>query len=376
MKYLLTIVAILLISFPSSAQKKKKSKNQDVQKHAIMSFAKSEIDIGTIKDSDKPVTHIFRFTNTGNAPLQITKLQTTCGCTTPEYSDKPVLPGREGIIKVAYDPKGKSGRIDQSVIIVANTVPNIHILRLKGNVHHIQKKPSDVDFYPIKSGNLRFATTNIQKGEFYDIGIDSSYILDIYNESSSPVMINRIKSAGHINIIGLPTLIPGKASSKFMILYDTKQKNSQYGFVRDTFELITTDPETPVKFFTITGFLKQDFSNLTPEEFELTPRISFQSKEHNFGTVHQKESYTHEFKFVNTGKQRLYIYKMDIGCGCTATFARKKILEPGESSEVFVTYTTDNRLGFETKDIVIHTNDPTNPTVILSVRGNILKSKD
>ena len=59
-------------------------------------------DFGKIKQG-VPVTHEFTFTNSGTVPLVITNVQASCGCTTPDWSKEPVMPGGKGFIKAVTD---------------------------------------------------------------------------------------------------------------------------------------------------------------------------------------------------------------------------------------------------------------------------------
>lgn len=69
-----------------------------------ISFDKTILDYGTIKaGSDGHRT--FTVKNTGNKPLIISKVQASCGCTVPEWSQNPIMPGKTGTIKVLYDTK-------------------------------------------------------------------------------------------------------------------------------------------------------------------------------------------------------------------------------------------------------------------------------
>jgi len=61
------------------------------------------IDYGRVeKESDNGV-RAFEFVNTGDAPLIITNVQSTCGCTIPTKPKEPIMPGKTGKIEVKYN---------------------------------------------------------------------------------------------------------------------------------------------------------------------------------------------------------------------------------------------------------------------------------
>ena len=72
----------------------------DVQ--ATITFDKPEHDFGKIKEGTL-ATHEFTFTNTGKAPLVLSNVQPSCGCTTPEWSKEPIMPGGKGTVKAVFN---------------------------------------------------------------------------------------------------------------------------------------------------------------------------------------------------------------------------------------------------------------------------------
>jgi hypothetical protein len=59
------------------------------------------IDYGTITKNDSGI-RTFEFTNTGDAPLIITSIQSTSGCTVVSKPTTPILPGKSGKIEIKY----------------------------------------------------------------------------------------------------------------------------------------------------------------------------------------------------------------------------------------------------------------------------------
>lgn len=96
-------------------------------------WEKTSHDFGTIKQG-VPVSVTFKFANKGGAPLIISDVKRTCGCTTPFYTSDPILPGRTGVIKTQYNA-ASLGAFDKTVTVFTNsqTQPEIK-LRIKGTV--------------------------------------------------------------------------------------------------------------------------------------------------------------------------------------------------------------------------------------------------
>ena len=96
-------------------------------------FAEMEYDFGTINEG-QVVEHLFNFTNNGQAPLVISNITASCGCTSPDWTKTPVKPGETGFVKVVFNSAAKSGSQAPTVTIQANTNPTVTRLRMKGSV--------------------------------------------------------------------------------------------------------------------------------------------------------------------------------------------------------------------------------------------------
>lgn len=101
-------------------------------KYPVISFEKTEHDFGTIKQN-QPVETIFKFTNTGEVPLVITQVESTCGCTVPEKPAEPIAPGETGEIKVRFNGSGKN-QVSKSITIGSNTLEQKTRLTIKAFV--------------------------------------------------------------------------------------------------------------------------------------------------------------------------------------------------------------------------------------------------
>ena len=102
------------------------------KKVAIINFETEVIDYGTIAQNSDGM-RLFTFTNTGDAPLIISKVKTSCGCTVPSYSKEAILPGSEGQLEIKYDTK-KLGSFSKTITVTSNAKQGQKILKIKGNI--------------------------------------------------------------------------------------------------------------------------------------------------------------------------------------------------------------------------------------------------
>ena len=101
---------------------------------AVITFSKTSHNFGTFSDK-KPVTCVFTFTNTGDAPLIVHQALTSCGCTVASYTKEPVLPGKTGTVEVVYDGKGKfPGKMKSAITIRSNAKIRKVLLFIEGNM--------------------------------------------------------------------------------------------------------------------------------------------------------------------------------------------------------------------------------------------------
>jgi hypothetical protein len=101
-------------------------------KVAKIEFKESTIDYGEIARGSDGV-RVFEFTNTGNAPLVISNVASSCGCTIPKKPTEPVQPGETGVIEVKYDTN-RVGPIRKTVTVTSNAETPTIALKIKGKV--------------------------------------------------------------------------------------------------------------------------------------------------------------------------------------------------------------------------------------------------
>ena len=98
---------------------------------AEFKFEKETHDFGKIPLT-KPVSVEFKFTNIGDMPLIITKVETTCGCTVPTYTKTPLKKGESGVISVTYTPAGSPLPFSKSITVTSNAKTTTKVLYIKG----------------------------------------------------------------------------------------------------------------------------------------------------------------------------------------------------------------------------------------------------
>ena len=102
-------------------------------KFPVITFEEEQFDFGTI-DQGTNVEHVFKFKNTGDAPLMIVNATSSCGCTVPEYPKEAIAPGSEGQLLVKFNGSGQN-QVSKTVTITTNTKAGTETLTIKAFVN-------------------------------------------------------------------------------------------------------------------------------------------------------------------------------------------------------------------------------------------------
>ncbi len=102
-------------------------------KGPAIEFTSQVVDYGEIQKGSDGI-RIFEFINSGNQPLVISKVYSSCGCTIPKKPEAPIAPGEKGEIQVKYDTN-RVGPIRKTITVNSNAESTpIVSLKIKGTV--------------------------------------------------------------------------------------------------------------------------------------------------------------------------------------------------------------------------------------------------
>jgi hypothetical protein len=122
MKKLLALMALILgFAFQSNAQ------------GGTIKFKKEKHDFGKLSEGVQ-AAYTFEFTNTGSTPVVISNVQPSCGCTTPEWTREPIMPGKSGQVTASYNSTGRPGPFNKTITVVNNGAVSQIVLEIKGLV--------------------------------------------------------------------------------------------------------------------------------------------------------------------------------------------------------------------------------------------------
>lgn len=338
------------------------------QGKAEIVFEKQTHDFGTFKESEGVQITTFKFTNKGDAPLVLSNVRASCGCTTPKWTREPVTPGQSGEIQVSYNPKNRPGPFNKSVTVTSNATVKTVVLRITGSAAPREKTLAEQ--YPRQIGALRVKTnylsfSKIKKGEVV------TKELELVNDSDKDVKVGFRTVPKHLTATVEPTTIPAKERGKLIVAYNSEAANT-FGFASHRIYLSIDGSKDYKSSIGVSATIEEDFSHLTPEQIANAPVANFEPKTHDFGEMKQGDKRTHTFMLTNTGKSDLLIRRVRSSCGCTAVAPSKKVIAPGEKAPIEITFDSRGKRGRQSKSITVITNDPKTPTTILRISSNIV----
>ncbi|MCT4613655.1 MAG: DUF1573 domain-containing protein [Marinifilaceae bacterium] len=340
-------------------------------KNAVISFKQKVIELGKFKEEEGPKTVKYEFKNNGSVPILIRNVNASCGCTTPTWSKEPIPPKAKGFIEVKFDPKNRPGGFEKSISVYANTQPAYTVLKLKGRVIPREKTPAER--FPTNYFGLRMRSSSIPFTRVKNNQTKRSQIA-IYNDSKEDIKLEFDNYRKYIKIKMEPEVLKPKQKGFIVASFDASVKNqfgASYDYIRAN---INGDENKRVRFL-CTASVVEDFSKLTPEQRINAPKVRFNTKTVDFGEAIAGEKKTVEFIIENRGKDDLFIRRIRPTCGCTSLAPTKKVLKSGESIPLKVVFDTRGKRGRVNKTIYVTTNDPSNPTSILRLVGNVRLAK-
>lgn len=158
-----------------------------------MVFATPVYDFGQIKGGES-VKYTYVFTNVGNAVLQVSNVQASCGCTTAGEWTRQVEPGQTGTIPIQFNSQNFSGAVGKSITVTCNDTnqPSV-VLQIKGTIW----RPIDV--------TPQFAVLNVSSET-----PSNATTVRIVNNEEAPLTLSAPQSSNPAFATELITLQPGK----------------------------------------------------------------------------------------------------------------------------------------------------------------------
>ena len=241
MKKLLTL-CLLAFAFTARAQ-------------AVLQFETDSHDFGKVAEGTI-ATYEFKFKNTGNQPVVIANVQASCGCTTPDWTKTPVLPGKSGIIKAMYSSAGRPGVFNKTVTVTSNAAEPSKVLSIKGSVLTKDEiKPTLTPAQLAQSPHLVLSASSHDFGKM-EVGQQPTARFTVRNTGKSELVLGTLTAGCYcVGYKNSPAPIAPGQSAVVELLYSQRQ----LGQVSDVVTITSNDVSGDAKI-TLKATIVRDLS--------------------------------------------------------------------------------------------------------------------
>ncbi len=334
----------------------------------VVEFDKMVHDFGDIMLKSGKHSHTFNFKNIGKQPVVIQTVISSCGCTQPEWTKSPVMPGSSGKIKVTFLNDQGPYPFDKSVTVFVTGAARPIILRIKGVVH---SKPKTLkELFPDRFAEAGFRSSvidldNIAQGE------TRTEIIEVANLSQKTIEVGFTPVSRGLNLAINPSKIEPGAKSQVQITLNTKEEIN-WGDSEYNAKVLINGKEVTGKLLRVFVNIRDNFADMTREDIENAPLPMANTSSFDFGKVKAGTEVTTSFKIRNLGKRDLLIHKIDTGDKKVTAKHVKKIAS-GEAATIEVKINTADEFGEKGYILAVITNSPSRPIINLVITGNVIK---
>lgn len=344
--------------------------NAQIKISESLEIDKTVHNFGDIIHESGPVSCSFTIRNTGEKPVVIYNVISTCGCTDVDWTKEPIRPGQSGKISVTYSNDEGAYPFDKTLTTYISDIKRPVLLKIRG-VSLEQAKPLK-ELYPVSFGPLALKSAHIKCGNLEQGGQKSEAVM-IANTSERPLNVAFTEVDKNLSISVSPNPIPpgSTAEMSFTVTADRNiwGKNTYHATpVVNGKEHETSDSGEKLGIW---AFTKENFSDLTDEEKFNGPRPNFKESTWSFGVIKKGETVHAQFTFRNEGKECFCIYKVNSDA---KRWSHSTIPAAMPGDEVTFRVHLDTAglpLGEHLTTVTLTTNSPSRPIVNLFIAGYI-----
>ena len=339
------------------------AQNQTYAPQAI-EFAKKVHNFGKVSVNDGAQKCSFDFTNTSDKPVVINNIISSCGCTTPIWPKKPIMPGEKGKVEVTYLNDQGPYPFDKTLTVYTSASTKPIILRITGLAYENERSLKEM--FPVSIGVLG-VKKNIVKGGQIAQGNSKGGNFTIANISNKSVEVKFANVSPGLQISADPQTIPAGGTADVSYTIDTRAKEN-WGNTTYSADVLCNGIKAKEKIM-VECMIIDNFETLTKEQRNKGPMVLAVNSSHNFGTVAKGEAVTATFQLRNTGQSPLVLHKIDTQEN--VKISSPTTVAPGEKFTLTATVNTSACKGEQIFTITLVTNSPNRPLVNLFVTGKV-----
>jgi len=358
-KYILVSICLFTL-FSLSAQK------------AAIQYEEKIFDFGKINEEGGKVTHVFKLKNVGSAPLVISQVRASCGCTTPEWTKEPIEPGKTGTVTVTYNPAGRPGPFTKTITVTSNATEEQTTINIKGEVIGKSATPTSQFLYPL--GKSLAANLKVVQMNNVDKGKEQIRVVEIKNTSSEPADVAVFNLPAYITATVSPAKLKPNEEGKITFAFNSA-KCKTWGPVSNDVYVAVNGQKKKSDDLKIVVFsnVVENFGSLSTDQKRNAPILEISNRNVDLGVIANGLKKTAIFSIKNNGKNNLEIRRI-VNSNKELIVHGLKSVSGGKKSELKVDVNSENLASGDYKRVItIQTNDPDNSFLILAVSWKIQK---
>lgn len=336
-----------------------------------LTFEKEIHDFGQIEEEGGYAEYTFNFVNNGDKPVRITNVKASCGCTTPGWSKEEVPAGESGFVQVRYNPRNRPGNFKKSLRISSNAAAANQTLYITG---YVKPKPKSLlEELPVSTGDLRMKYRSLNFARITtEKTVEKEFSVYNAGKDSLSLQYQVMEVPEHIKVSLKPEVLGPSEKGVMLVSYDPIKKND-LGFISDNLSIhVDTTMKEKNEFYVLTT-IEEFFPEMSAEELDKAPKLQISERVHDFGKVAEGTMIEAEFTLENAGKTKLNFRQIKSNCSCVTYETKSSNLKKGKSQTLKISFDTSERRGNQYKTVTIFSNDPSAPTQMVTIKGNVQK---
>ncbi len=314
-----------------------------------------------------PVNVEYTITNTGDKPLVLTNVTTSCACSVASWTKTPIAPGEKGTVSATFDAKAL-GHFEKNIGIYSNAQPSLVYLRFVGEV--VEEVTDFTKTHPYVIGSIRLDRNEFDFPDAHH-GEEPTLTFSVVNQSDRPYEPVLMHLPPYLKMEKKPNVILKGKRGTVKLTLDTRQladlglTQASVYLARFAGDKVGEENEIPVS-----AILLPDFSGMTEQDRLNAPAIRLSETDIDLSDrLVKKNKASHDIVITNGGKAPLQISKLQVFNSSVGVNLKKTVLQPGKMTKLRVTIHKKNT-GKKKHHlrILMITNDPAQPKVEINVK--------
>lgn len=338
----------------------------------VLEFKDTIKNFGTIKDDVGIVSYDFKFDNLGPEAFVLEEVIPSCGCITPDFSEDTIHAGEQGHVKIYLDMFNKSGLVSQYITIKGNSLKSPIHLYLEGFVTPGERVVKSWNYSKgFNTKNIWLEKNYIQFGNVLNNEVKSGEI-NVYNNSNAPIKLAAVQTdlPSYLKAVIVPATIPSKSFGVLKVSFNPNLLKN-LGVWSEQIDLIVEGESKIVLAVVCSANVNEYFSPIQQADPQ-APKFTIANNTVDFGTLKEGEVKVQNIAITNLGGKDLIIKQINSSCSCIESFTEKQsVTSNGGVVNLSISIDTTDLEGVQQKQVLIYTNDPSQPVVKIFVKALI-----